>query len=317
MEDKFKFSKELTDAQRAEMKAILLRYDMWDKIGLLSTGDIMPMPMKPEYKGKPCQSNPYPISRHKQKLLDPFLDALEKEGIIEESKATNYSSPCLLIIQKGRPRFVVDFRKVNSRSIPDPYPLPRQDQVLNAVQGSRYISLLDIRKAFFQMPISEDDRDKTTFITPHRGAKRFTRALMGYLNSPGFCQRQMDKILDEYKWSFVVCYIDDIVIYSKSWKDHLKHVEWVISRVHRAGLTLDPEKAYLGFSSLCLLGHLVSRFGVSVQSEKVKAMMELPIPKTLGELDHTLGFFGYYRGFIESYAQIIRPLTEKFKKVDR
>lgn len=296
---------------------MLRRYDMWNKIGLLNTGETMAMPMKPEFAGKPCHSAPYPISKHKQALLDPFLNALEKDGVIEDSFATNYSSPCLIVIQKGRPRFVVDYRKINARSVPDPYPLPRQDEVMNAVQGSTYITLLDLKKAFFQMPIAPEDRNKTTFVTPHRGAKQFSRALMGYLNSPAFCQRQMDKILGQYKWSFVVCYIDDIVIYSKTWEDHLRHVNWVLNAVNNVGITLDPAKAYLGFSSLRLLGHLVSRFGLSVQQEKVEAMRNLPIPKTLGDLDKALGFFGYYRSFIESYAQVVAPLTEKLKRINR
>lgn len=317
IEDQWKFSVELSNEQREEMKAILRKFDMWDRIGLLKTGETMSMPLKPEFEGKPCHSAPYPISRWKQSLMDPFLDALEKDGVIEDSKATDFSSPCLIVIQKGRPRFVVDYRKVNARCIPDPYPLPRQEQVMNAVEGSAYISLFDIQKAFFQLPIELRDRHKTTFVTPHRGAKQFTRALMGYLGSPAFCQRQIDRILSPWKWEFTVCYVDDIVIFSKDWESHLRHVETVLKALYEAGLTLDSKKAYIGFKSLKLLGHLVSRFGLSVQEEKIKAMMELPEPKTLGDLDKTLGFFGYYRSFVENYSQIAAPLTDMLTGVNR
>lgn len=317
VDDVWKFSKDLTPAQVKEVKLILRKYNMWNRIGLLRTGDKMAMPLKPEFVGKECHSAPYPISKHKQKLMDPFLNALEKDGVIEDSKATDFSSPCLIIIQKGRPRFVVDCREINARCIPDPYPLPRQDQVLNAVDGSAYISLFDIQKAFFQLPIMDEDRDKTTFVTPHRGAKRFTRALMGYLGSPAFCQRQLDRILQPWKWEFTVCYVDDIVIYSKDWESHLRHIDTVMRALSEAGLTLDLAKAYVGFRSLKLLGHLVSWFGLSMQKEKLHAMLELPEPKTLGDLDKTLGFFGYYRSFIESFAQIVSPLTEKLKGVNR
>lgn len=299
------------------MKAILSKYDMWGRIGLLKTGDIMSMPLKPEWEGKPCLNAPYPLSKYKQNLMDTFLDALEKDGVIEDSEASNFSSPCLIVIQKGKPRFVVDYRKVNARCIPDPYPLPRQEDVMNAVEGAVYISLFDIQKAFFQLPIRREDRPKTTFVTPHRGAKQFTRALMGYLGSPGFCQRQMDKILAKYKWEFCVCYVDDIVVFSKDWASHLRHVDLVLKAIFEAGLTIDPAKAYVGFNSLKLLGHLVSRFGLSVQQDKIQAMLGLAEPTTLGELDRALGFFGYYRSFIESYAQIAFPLTEKLKGVNR
>lgn len=299
------------------MLEVLDRYDMWTGIGKLNTGADMPMPLKPEFENEPCISRPYPLSRYKQQLLDPLLDQLEKDGIIEDAEASNFSSPVLLVVQKGKPRFVVDYRKINARSVPDSYPLPRQEQILNSVHQARYITLFDIRKAFFQMPIGLSDRHKTTFVLPHRGAKRLTRALMGYLNSPGFCQRQLDKLIDEYKWDFVVCYVDDVVVYSNNWQDHVNHVNWVLKQIHGAGLTLDPTKAFIGFESVNLLGHLVSRFGLSTQREKIASMTSMPAPTNVEQLDHCLGFFGYYRAFVESYAQIAAPLISLLKGVDR
>lgn len=303
------FSGELSEEQRNKLYNLVDSFKMWEGIGRLNTGAEMELPIKEEYKNKPSLSAPYPMSAHKRKLLDPILDQLKETGIIEDSVASDFSSPILLVVQKGKPRFVIDFRKINQRTPLDVYPLPRQDEIFTTLQGVMFISLFDIVKAFFQMPIKPEDRPKTTFITPHRGSYQLTLALMGYLNSPAFCQRTLDKLIEKYKWIFVMIYVDDIVVFSKSWKEHLSHIRWVLKTLMNAGITLDKKKAFLGFKSVALLGHTVNRFGLQTQKSKIAAMNEMKLPSSVQELESQLGFFGYYRLFVESYAQILHPLS--------
>lgn len=173
-----------------------------------------------------------------------------------------------------------------------------------------YVSMFDIKKAFYQLPIRAEDGHKTTFSTPHGGSKRLTRSLMGHLNSPSHCQRILDRLLSEFRWKFVIVYIDDIIVFSPSFEDHCQHIRWVLSQIHRAGLTLDKTKAYVGFESIRMLGHVVSNLGLATQEDKVAAMLDLPRPKTYHDLQQCLGFFDYYREFVESYAMIAKRLQD-------
>ena len=112
-------------------------------------------------------------------------------------------------------------------------------------------------------------------------------------------------------------YVDDIIIFSSSWEEHLKHLEWVLRQLHDAGLTLDPLKAFIGYSEINMLGHKVSHMGLKTQDEKIESMMSLPVPQTYHDLHATLGFFGYYRQFIESFSMIVKPLQGLLIDVDK
>lgn len=307
--EKWKFSSLLTPVQVTEMLAVLNSASIWEGIGCLNTGEYIPMPIKDEFKGKTSIIPPYPMSPEKRKAFDSIMAELEAQGIVEDAEPTKYCSPCLIVMQKNKPRLVIDFRKINDMTPVDVYPLPRQKDIFNSLQSAEYISLLDFKKAFFQFPVHPDDREKVTFSTRHGGAKRLTRSLMGYINSPAHCQRIVDRIIKRFRWINVIIYVDDIIVYSRNWEEHLAHVSWVLKEIEKVGLTLDPSKAHIGFQTVDLLGHNVNKFGLTTQAEKIKAMRNLPLPETLQDLRMQLGFFGYYREYIRNFAQIIAPLT--------
>lgn len=310
LKEKWRFSKELTEQQMSEVKKVLESYNVWSGIGLLNTGEKLRMPFKPEFRDATSIQPPYPMSHEKTQIYDKFVKELEDQGVVEDANIDKYCSPALIVIQKGRPRLVIDYRKINSMCEKDVYPLPRQDEIFPRLQDCEYISLLDFKKAFYQFGLHEDDMSKTTFATRHGGAKRLTRSIMGYLNSPAFCQRIMDRLIKRYRWSSILIYIDDLVIFTRTWEEHLDRLNWVLNEIAKIGLTLDPDKAYIGFKSIDLLGHVVNRFGLATQEKKVKAMMSLPKPENLHDLRSMLGYFGYYRKFVENYAQIVEPLSK-------
>jgi len=130
---------------------------------------------------------------------------------------------------------------------------------------------------------------------------------MGYCNSPGHMQRYMDKILEPHK-EYAKCYIDDVVVFSKNYEDHLRHLQRVLNCLAAAGMTLSPEKCYVGFHSVQLLGRMVDRYGLSTVKEKTDAISKIPFPKTLRDLEHFLGLGNYYRTFVGRYAGITDPL---------
>lgn len=308
--DRWHMSTRLTSEQRQELLSILKKYPIWDGVGKLNTGDHLAMPLKHEFKDTSAVQKPYDMSPLKRKYYDELIRELEKQGVVEDSQASRYVSPAFIVIQKGRPRLIIDFRRINSMIQQDFYPLPRQSEIFSALKGSIYISTLDFKKMFYQLPIEEQYRDLTTFITKHDGAKRLTRSMMGFLNSPAHCQRIIDRIIKPYRWESIIVYIDDVVIFSKTWEEHLARIDWFLNELQKVNLTLDPTKCFFGFNSVNLLGHVVSRFGLCTQSSKLDAMKKLQTPRTRKQLMHILGFFGYYRTFIRGFAQISAPLTD-------
>ena len=134
-------------------------------------------------------------------------------------------------------------------------------------------------------------------------------ATMGYLNSPGFFQHRMEELLSSYLWKFVLVYIDDVIIFSKNLMDHARHLGFVLHLLESSGITLSISKCFFAYPSVQALGHRVSRLGLSTLEEKIQAVKSLLFPATLQELEHAIGFFGYYRKFVEFFASICEPLV--------
>jgi hypothetical protein len=173
------------------------------------------------------------------------------------------ASPAFMVWNHSKPRVVVNLRKVNTYLYPDAYPLPRQDDVLSALGGSTVFSSLNLTKGFFQQRIAETDQLKTGFVTPHQGHEYMTVSIMGLANTPSFFQHRMEDLLKPFLWHFVLVYINDVIIFSRSLEEHLVHLEQVLTTLEESGVTLSVSKCYFAYPDVKLLGHHVSRLGVS------------------------------------------------------
>jgi hypothetical protein len=174
------------------------------------------------------------------------------------------------------------------------------------IMGKYFIALVDLQKSFYQLYLAIVDRWKTTMLT-HRGQEWWNVAPTGATGSPSHMQHFMDKLLklhEEYPKS----YIDDVLIYSDDFELHLRHLCAVFAEFSRSGLTLSPDKCYLGYHSLRVLGHVVDRFGLSTLEDKVSAIVSMRFPEYLHELELFIGLSGYYRHFIGRFAAIVEPL---------
>jgi len=169
---------------------------------------------------------------------------------------------------------------------------------------------MDIVKGFFQQTIRKSDRWKTAFVTTHRGHEQLTVSTMGLANSPGFFQHRMETIFGPYLWQWVLVYIDDIIIFSRTIKDHLAHLGKALQLLEQSGVSLSISKCHFGYPSITALGHHVSRLGLSTVQEKTEAIRDLDYPQSLRQLETGLGFLGYYRKFVEYYAAIAEPLMQ-------
>jgi hypothetical protein len=254
----------------------------------------------------------YGSSPEKRRVINSQLDKWFEQGVIEPS-ISPWSAPVVIAYRNGKPRFCVDYRKLNAVTIADEFLIPRQSEILSSLSGAQVLSSLDALSGFTQLEIAEEDVEKTAFRT-HRGLAQFKRMPFGLRNGPSIFQRVMQGILSPYLWLFALVYIDDIVVYSKSYEEHIDHLDQVLGAIENAGITLSPAKCHLFYSSILLLGHKVSRLGLSMHLEKVKAILELERPKKLAQLQAFLGMAVYFSLFIPYYADRCMPLFQLLRK---
>ena len=283
------------------------------ELGKFKDGIEMPIPFVDESNVSGLKQSPYPLTAKDKKAMNEILDPLLEQGRIQKVPLgipSAAASPAFVVWKNGKPRVVVDLKRVNTRLYPDAYPLPRQDTILGALGGSIVFSSVDLTKSFFQQGTKPSDWWKTTFVTPHRGQEWLTVSTMGLANTPGFFQHRMETLLSPYLWQFVLVYIDDIIIYSSSLDQHIQHLDQVLTLLEDSGVTLALNKCHFAYPSIQALGHHVSRLGLSTMEEKVSAIRRMAFPANLRDLEVGLGFFGYYRPFVEHFASIARPLVK-------
>ena len=219
------------------------------------------------------------------------MDKWFKQDVIEPSRSL-WSTPIVIAYRNGKPRFCIDYWKLNAVMILDEFPIPRLSEILSSLSGVQVLSSLDALSGFMQLELDDKDVEKTAIRT-HHGLFQFKRMPFGLRNSPSIFQRVMQGILAPYHWILCLVYIDDIVVFSRSYEEHIHHLDKVLEAIEQAGITLSPNKCHLFYSSILLLGHKVSRLGLLTHSEKVKAILELECPKKLSQLQTFLGMVGW------------------------
>lgn len=253
------------------------------------------------------------------RLPHAYRDSVQKElkemlelGIIEPT-SSEWASPMVVIKKNdGSLRICVDYRRLNSVSKTDAYPMPRVDEMIDRMGRAKFISTLDLTTGYWQVPVREEDRSKTAFVTPF-GLFQLLRMPFGLQGAPATFQRMVDKLLDGVS-SFSNAYIDDIVIYSSAWDEHLRHLHDVSTRLKKAGLTVKSKKFQFGSKKCTYLGHVIGDGEVRPEQAKIGAVAEFPEPMTKKAVRAFLGLTGYYRKFIPDYSSVACPLTDLTKK---
>ena len=256
----------------------------------------------------PIKQRPYRAPQVTRKLIEDQLQSMIEQGICVPSQSP-WSSPVVMVKKKdGTMRFCVDYRKLNEVTKKDSYPLPRIDDTLDALGGSAFFSTLDLKSGYWQVELDDESREKTAFVT-HSGLYEFLVLPFGLTNAPSTFERLMDIVLNRLTWKIALIYIDDIIVFSKSFDEHLHHLEIVFQRLREAGIKLKPSKCDFGKSEVNFLGHVITKDGVMPDPEKIRAVKEFPIPTSVRELRSFLGLAQYYKRFVKDYSKIAATLN--------
>ncbi|UYV69952.1 hypothetical protein LAZ67_7001313 [Cordylochernes scorpioides] len=261
----------------------------------------------------PIKQRPYRVSKREREIMQKEVDTMLEIKVIQPSESP-WSAPVVLVKKKdGTWRFCADFRRLNHITKKDVYPLPRVDDVLDHLSSARYYSTMDLKTGYWQVEVDERDREKTAFVTPD-GLYEFMVMPFGLCNAPATFERMMDNVLMDLKWNICLCYLDDIVVYSDTFEEHLERLSKVLSCLQQAGLTINPDKCLFGSTRIKILGHVVDKDGIQPDSEKVEAIKKFPVPKSVCDIQSYLGLCSYYRRFIKNFSKIAAPLEILLKK---
>ncbi|KAL8088747.1 hypothetical protein AgCh_038509 [Apium graveolens] len=262
---------------------------------------------------EPVSKARYRMAPAEMKELVNQLHELLDKGVIRPSTSP-WGAPVLFVKKKDESmRLCIDYRELNKMAIKNRYPLPRIDDLFDQLKGAKYISKIDLRSGYHQMKIKADDIQKTAFRTRY-GNYEFLVMPFGLTNAPAAFMDLMNRVFKNYLDKFVVVFIDDILIYSKSEEEHMQHL-WIALQILR------KEKLYAKFSKcefwlkeVQFLGHVFGSEGVKVDPIKIEAIISWERPKTPTEVRSFLGLAGYYRKFFKDFSKIARPLTKLTRK---
>jgi hypothetical protein len=247
-----------------------------------------PPPFRPTYRLSPVEQ-----AEVKSKLTD-----LLEKGLVEPSTSP-YGAPILFVGKKdGSLRMVQDYRYLNKITIKNRYPLPRIDDLLDSISGMKYFTSLDLTSGYYQIRITEEDVPKTAFRTPF-GLYQFKVLTFGLTNAPATFQSVMNDMLRPYVGKFVVVYLDDILIFSKTAEEHLSHLRQVLQTLRENQFYANPKKCDFMKEEISFLGHRVSANGLKVDPEKVRAVADWKVPRDVHGVRSFLGLANYFRRFLQ------------------
>lgn len=267
-----------------------------------------------ETASAPIKQRYYRVNPIVQEQINKELDEMLHLGIVEPSNCP-WASPILLVKKKdGRFRFCVDFRKLNSVTVRDSYPLPLISDTLDKLKDAKYLSSLDVKSAYWQVKMAESSKQYTAFTVPNRGLFQFCRMPFGLHNAPATWQRLIDNVLGHDLEPNVFVYLDDVVIVSLTFEHHLAILDEVFRRLRDANITVSLEKCQFCRPEMKYLGYVVDCNGLHVDPDKVRAMLELPTPTSVSEVRRLVGTFSWYRRFIPEFSSLIAPITKLLRK---
>nr|XP_054769552.1 uncharacterized protein LOC129277391 [Lytechinus pictus] len=259
---------------------------------------------------RPIKQNPYRLNPSKLEMVNKEIQFMLDNDTIEPSQSS-WSSPIVMVPKPdGSQRFCIDYRKVNAVTKTDSYPIPRLEDCIDRVGNSAYITKIDLLKGYWQVPLTDRAKEISAFVTPE-GLFQCKVMPFGMKNAPATFQRLTNQVIAGL--DNCVVYIDDILVYSDTWNDHLDHLRALFDRLDKANLVVNLMKSEFAKAKVTYLGHVVGQGQVLPGEAKIQAILDFPIPTTKKELLRFLGMSGFYRKFVPNYSTVVSPLTNLLK----
>jgi len=309
-----KVSSKLPDEERAQLRNLLkANISLFvDRLELAGASNLDPHTINTG-DAKPIKLRAIRVSPHLQEHLKVLTDEMLAAGVIRES-VSPWAFPVILVDKPdGSLRFCVDYRRLNAVTIKDAYPIPRVDEILDALSGKKYISTMDLSSGYWQIPLREEDKAKTAFVT-RSGHFEFNVLPMGPTNSPATFQANMEKLLAGLNWICCLIYIDDIIVGTYTFEEHLTTLQEIFNRFKKANIVVKAKKCNFLRDEVPVLGHLVIQGNIKPNHEKIRAIEQCRPPTNTKQIQQFLGLTGYYRRFVPKYAEIAAPLTDLLVK---
>ncbi|XP_062602901.1 uncharacterized protein LOC134264647 [Saccostrea cucullata] len=260
---------------------------------------------------EPVRVKPYSIPFNTENVIREEVEKMLQMKVIEHSTSP-YSAPVVIARKKdGTNRFCIDFRKLNSVTVFDAEPMPNPDSIFSKLTGKKFISKIDLSKGYWQVQMEEDSKPLTAFSTP-AGLYQFRKMPFGLVNAPATFSRLMRNLL--HGMENVENFIDDIMVFTDTFAEHLSTLKILFTRLRDAGLTARPTKCFIGFEQIDCLGYLVNDQRLKPEDDKIEAIKNAPIPETKKQVRSFLGLVGFYRKFIPNFSAIAIPLSDLTKK---
>jgi hypothetical protein len=271
--------------------------------------------LKPD--ARPQYVPPIPVPYKRREALNKHLEGMERAGIIEETKDHSLWNSRVYLLPKpnqpGQFRFVGDFRALNAQCLPDSYNIPNINHVADRIGGAKFYSTFDLSKSFFQVNYDEKSSKLTAFTANNRRFV-FKRMVMGHLSSSQQFSRMVDCLLESIPLDQICYFLDDLMLASLDISSHLDRLELLLEKLQQADLKLKPKKCVVLRKSVQFVGWTISEQGLSINKDRVKAILELPPPRTIKEAQKLMGFLSYNRRFVKGFAGLAKPIYDLIDK---
>jgi len=259
----------------------------------------------------PVKKRQYKIGQAVQGVLDETIADLSKQDLIEPS-ISPWCSPVMIVKQQSREgktkfRFISDNRALNEVTIKDSFPLNRMDAAFDCLGGSAFFTVVDMARGYYQVDLDEESKEKTAF-TANGKLWQWKVMTLGLCNAPSTYTRLMDLVLHGINYKYCLVYLDDTIIFSKTFEEHLVHTGEVLDRIIKAKLKLRPEKCVFASDKVKYLGYVVTSKGITPDHDKVVTISEMQFPKTAKGMIRFLGVVNFYRDFIVRFSNTASPL---------